>query len=244
MIVDCHAHIGEDPVYEKAQSVAQLLARMDRAGVDWAVIQPFARPVDIVAQRRVIADAVAVHPDRFIGLLLVNPWLGAAPAAITRDLRMYACRGVLLDVEANAINLRRKETQAVFEATATAGVPVFLHSDHPLSRISLSLAEQLDAVAPAFATVPIVVRSTIPALGFAARAHGNVYLDVHDEGSHQGPARAVRRYGASRVLFGSNAPTHHPYSRRAVVEAAPLSDGDRAMVLGGTAAALFGLSRG
>ena len=68
---------------------------------------------------------------------------------------------------------------------------------------------------------------------------GALYL--HDEAGHLGVARTVRAYGAQRVMFGSDAPTNHPYSRRAVVEAAPLSSEQRAQVLGGTARALFAL---
>ncbi len=120
-------------------------------------------------------------------------------------------------------------------------VPIVLNSDHPLSRISLRRAEQLHHITARCPSTRVVVRASIPALGLVARERENICLDLHDEAGHLGVARSVQAYGAHRVMFGSDAPTNHPYSRWAVVEAAPLTSEQRAQVLGGTARAIFAL---
>jgi predicted TIM-barrel fold metal-dependent hydrolase len=66
--------------------------------------------------------------------------------------------------------------------------------------------------------------------------------DLHPEGSHIGMTRVACRYGAARVLFGSDSRTHRPYSRHAVVESALLSKVEKARVLWGTAATSFGVA--
>ncbi|MGX9349264.1 MULTISPECIES: amidohydrolase family protein [unclassified Microbacterium] len=77
--IDVHAHIGRTVANGIGQSVDELIARMDRAGISEALPSPAAadRQVDGIADTRrmndLVAAAVAEHPERFpAGLGLVE----------------------------------------------------------------------------------------------------------------------------------------------------------------------------
>ena len=76
MIIDVHAHLGEDCVFDIHQDEAELLTAYDRCGVDKAVIQPFVyRPYleDMRASHDRIAAFCKANPGRIYGMASINP---------------------------------------------------------------------------------------------------------------------------------------------------------------------------
>ena len=78
--IDVHAHVGRTVANGIGQSVDQLIARMDSAGISHALPSPAAadRQVDGIADTRrmndIVAEAVREHPNRFpTGFGLVEP---------------------------------------------------------------------------------------------------------------------------------------------------------------------------
>ena len=69
MIIDAHTHIHLDPG-EPGQTVPDLLAAMDGAGIDKAAV--FAAPINGLSTERVLAD-IAPHGDRLFAVGSVSP---------------------------------------------------------------------------------------------------------------------------------------------------------------------------
>ena len=80
MIIDADCHISSRKFNALAITAAELVAQMDRAGVDKALVwlkPPYNKKIE--PENRAVHEAVRAHPDRLIGFGWVNPRLGGEP---------------------------------------------------------------------------------------------------------------------------------------------------------------------
>jgi predicted TIM-barrel fold metal-dependent hydrolase len=134
----------------------------------------------------------------------------------------------------------RRLVYPIIEVARTRRLPVMFHSGYHPAQPALFLE-----VARDFVDVPIILahmgeRLVTDALIVAERVP-NIYLETSDHMYML--ASCVKTLGASRVLFGSNMPFSVPEAEILKITASDtLSDTDKGMVLGGSAARLHGLS--
>lgn len=126
MIIDMHNHIGPaNPVIE--QSVSDLLKRMDRAGVDKAVVFPFPQVIDSDCNNY-IAEAVKRHKDRLIGFCCVNPWYKSAAEELIRCLDGLGLSGLKLHPLVHWYSLSHHEIlDPIFKICSDYKVPITAH---------------------------------------------------------------------------------------------------------------------
>ena len=77
MIIDADCHISSRKFDALAITAAELIAQMDRAGVDKALVwlkPPYDK--EIAPENRAVYDAMRAYPDRLLGFGWVNPRLG------------------------------------------------------------------------------------------------------------------------------------------------------------------------
>ena len=74
-LYDTHTHIGTAHHSGRTCTALQMLAVMDRTGVDRALLIPFPVVEDFRQQHDLIADAVRQHPDRFAGSACLPPFI-------------------------------------------------------------------------------------------------------------------------------------------------------------------------
>lgn len=275
-IIDTHTHVistdrtrypaaplggrQSDWSAERPVSDEGLLAAMDAAGVARAVVVQASTAYG--HDNSYMADCVARHPHRFVGVFSVDI---LAPDACER-IREHHARGLAgfrlfttgttmpgqagwiddprgFPAWALAEELRLPVAMQMTAAGIPAlrvlldrfpGVPVLL--DH-LARPDLSDGPPYACAAPllALAAYPQVI------LKLTTRA-----LDLAGEGASTPEALLavlLERFGARRIMWGSNFPAHHGAlsellgrSRRAL---AHLSETDRAEILGGTARRVY-----
>lgn len=74
VIIDCHAHLGQAAIYHLADSTpAQVASEMTRLGVRCSIVFGFSGVIgDWTRDNDHVAAAMQRHPDRFLGLILVN----------------------------------------------------------------------------------------------------------------------------------------------------------------------------
>ncbi len=139
------------------------LADMDRAGIDMAVLSMCSPgvqifdPADGSALARdandELAEAVAKHPDRYVGLAAFSP-LDADNAAkeLERGVTKLGLRGGILNGHVLGTYLDDEKYWPVFEAAESLGVPIYLHPNMPSPQmIEPFLSRSLDAAIYGFA---------------------------------------------------------------------------------------------
>jgi uncharacterized protein len=238
MIIDIHNHLGEPFGSEDRQTADDLLASMDANGIDRAVVFPF--PFGNF-DNDYVAKAVAQHPDRLIGLVMVVPWIRESiDAYIRRYTEEYGFRGVKLHLAAHGYKLSERAVVApILEACSSQELPVLVYTGDELYAAPL----QAMIAASDFPDVSFILAhsgfmmQTNDAVLVAQRCD-NVYLE-HSSGISLGLKQSVELLGAERVLYGSDSPYMDQSVELLKTEIAVPDPADRALVLAGNARRLL-----
>ncbi len=239
---------------------AGLIAQMDAAGVAKAAVVHASTAYGI--DNSYVADSVAAHPDRFTGVFSIDMFAADAGAQFDRwsragltGLRLFTTGSTH---PGQAEGLADPRTFPIWERAQAAKMSVCLQMQPEGVPDLLILLKR-------FPTVPIVLDHLArPKLAdgapyraaawlFDLAVYPNLYLKLTSrtvEQSAEGAStpeaffpKLVAAYGANRIAWGSNFPSHAgPMShmvdaaRRAL---ASLSDADRAAIFSGTARTLY-----
>jgi uncharacterized protein len=201
------------------------VTELDRHGVTRAALIA-SIPGDAVS----VAEAVAHHPDRFVGFFMHNPAGPDADAVLARSLKEYQLRGICLFPAMHGYRLDDERVERVFHAAAENGAAVFAHCGVLTvgirkklglpSRFDLRLGDPLALARTAlgFPHVPVIV----PHFGagffrealMAADQCPTIHLDTSSSNSWirfdggqtlEGVFRsALAIAGPSRLLFGTD----------------------------------------
>lgn len=279
MIVDNHVHVvSEDreryPLAPGIEITAwhehfavtpeQLLAAMDRAGVAAAVlVQPYG-PYSY--DNSFHADSAARYPDRFVGVCAVDPLAPDAPDRLSYWVEDRGMRGLRLIASRPGDEwLDAPRTYPLWQRTRELDIPITV----------LTTAErvpQLQEMARRFPEVPVcldhlgnwgrrsgAMTEALTRILLEMAAQPNVYLKVSPYGLLTALASAAEtellrqladRYGAHRMMWGSNYPVSYEEDRSMVLpslveRAMPfLSADEREWVLSGTTLSLWPQLRG
>ncbi|GAA2432807.1 amidohydrolase family protein [Streptomyces mauvecolor] len=261
MIIDAHGHV-HDPVETH-------LRLLDEAGVDRTVLfgtRPHPeRATDLPSlrhemsaldralsgkgdlddgyrtARRELDEALAAHPERFIGFGSVRLDLPAEEiaAAVERDVVGRGLHGIgeLTPPPGQAGRLA-----PVLEAAHDhGGLPVVVHGFAPTTAGDLHTLAELAARCP---KVPLIV-SQLGGLNWMsaielARDTPNMYLELSTANIVLAVKLAIREL-PERTLFGSDAPYGDPLLARTTVERVTPPGELRDLVLGGTLGQLLGI---
>ncbi|MFI6684210.1 amidohydrolase family protein [Streptomyces sp. NPDC050485] len=262
MIIDAHSHV-HDPVEGH-------LALLDEAGVDRAVLlatRPHPeRATDLESVRqemsvldraltgqatggdgyraawRELDEALASHPDRFIGFGSVRLDLSEEQIAVAvdRDVVGRGLRGIgeLTPPPGQAARL----DPVLRAAHDHGGLPVVVHGFAPTTAEDL---HTLSGLAARYPTVPLIV-SQLGGLNWmtaieVVRDTPNMYLELSTAPVVFAVRLAIREL-PERTVFGSDAPYGDPVLARTTVERATVPGELRDLVLGGTLGQLLGIA--
>ncbi len=137
--IDAHVYLGQGEHLQ--QSVDQLLALMDEAKIDKAVVCPVDRFL-AVANREgndLMLEAVGRHPDRLAGMAAANPWYGPAAAQEIRRALEAGLTGLMVHSVYQGFRLSDHILDPLLAVAAEFGVPVYAHTG------TAGLAEPLHA---------------------------------------------------------------------------------------------------
>lgn len=247
-------------------SVAELLAEMDRADVERAVLLGWywEKAENCAAQNRFFAECVRAHPDRLSAFATVQPAAGAAKAVT--EMRRASAEGLRglgeLSPHAQGYEVCGAEFSAVLVAAAELGWPVNLHVTDARGRaypgrVETPLADfvKLARDWPGVNFVLAHWGGGQPLMAEAGEIFENVYYDTAASPLLYGREmwrEFLSKTGASRVLFGSDFPLNN-YPREtetaemarmlAEVRAAALHEEELAALLAANAQGL-GMTRG
>src|SRR5690606_12879587 len=105
MIIDADAHISPHNEGATTITIDELLRRMDRSGVEKAVVwlkPPYMR--EVAPSNRYIYEAMQAHPARILGFGWLAPWLGVEnkKAELRRCIEEYGFHGIKLNDAQNS----------------------------------------------------------------------------------------------------------------------------------------------
>lgn len=235
LVIDAHNHIGTRPGAH--QSGADLVAKMDQAGVGKAVIFPF-------VEGNFTNDAVKVaydeFPTRLIPYCAVNPWEADAVAEMRRCVTSWGCKGLKLHPALNGFHLSDPVlVNPLFEEAESLGVPIIVHGASDLYNAPPEFAE----MARRFPRVKLLMAhmgffwSVGQAIDYA-RGLPNLYLETSRAPIYE-ITSAVRELGPGRVIWGTDSPfVDYEWEFKKMERCSP----DRAvydLVVGGTMAEIL-----
>lgn len=242
MILDFHTHVDEVPALGWHLSAGDLLAQMDAAGVDQAVVMPIldAPEVDPQTTER-LAQLCAGSGGRLLPMIRVHPWYAQAPDLVVDAVHRLGAVGVKLHGITTITDPGAQPVVRVLRTAAELGVPVLFHSGDEAMVTPWELAAAALAVPEAAVVLAHVggYAHTRDALE-VARELPNVYLDTSAMPYPRALAQAVRELGPERVLFGSDAPGCPVPIELEKVRLCGLPAAEEEMVLGGSARQLLG----
>jgi predicted TIM-barrel fold metal-dependent hydrolase len=246
-VVDCHGHMGSwNAIHFPAAEPAQIVRRMDRAGVRWLVFSHHASLSSPDMANAPAVAAVRAFPDRLRAYCVVNPHYpdrGARDLAGFDTMRdVYA--GLKLHAEMHALPYTDARYEPAWRFANERGLPVLAHTWATSPRCGL---EVMAEVAHRYPRVRLILGHSLHAK-FAdaitlAQEHPNLYLDlcaVIDERSDT-LERMVAGVGSERILFGTDMPWFDYHYYLAGVLTADLDEDAQRNILYRNAARLFGL---
>ncbi len=242
MIIDTHAHLGFDFVFDEDFTEAELVEGQQANAIDVTIVQPgTAHDLgNVQTYHDQIADLCKRYPGRFYGMANPNPHLPGDqyPRELRRCVEELGFIAVKVNPRAHAVNPTGIHGRMVFELAAEFDIPVMVHTG---SGIPWSAPSLLGPMAAEHPQVKIILAHAGGVLaGEAAELmgrHDNVFMECSwTAGFNIG--HWVKQFGAERIMFGSD------HADNAAVELVKfrglsLSDDELNMVLGQTAAEVF-----
>jgi predicted TIM-barrel fold metal-dependent hydrolase len=262
MIVDCHVHLSR---YGHAgQSFRQirdsLLADMDREGVGLSLVYPDSEPNTDVSDLPETRELVRGQPRlRLLGTAHM-PTLDEAAVA---QLAGLAARGEICGLKLypgfEPFYPADERCLPLYDICAAHGLPVVFHSGETMNDPAREVYNhplEIARVAQRYPTLPVVVahfsQPHLEACRDLVLAYANVHADLSGLAHPQVVALCaereiarilaeVARVQPEKLLFGTDWPICDVGAHLELVRTLPVSEGARALILGGNARRIFGL---
>jgi predicted TIM-barrel fold metal-dependent hydrolase len=233
MIFDAHMHVGEFPLFDVRLDRDGLVRLMETEGIDSCLV--------FHPDNEYVREVVESVPGAY-GLVWANPRLPGAVEEAERLLEHAKFLGMKLHPLLDGYHPDDPIARPLYELLVERDLPVLIHSGHPIFTLPWSIEEAIVRFPDAKVVLGHMGHGNIvyinAAIAVAAR-HPNVYLETSGMPMHTKIKEAVERVGEARVLYGSDAPFHHPQVEIRKVQLSGLSDELVERVLSKNGRALF-----
>ena len=252
VVVDGHTHFAGPGKGLLPNTVEDLMSVMDRNGIDAVVT---CAPYSSIGEDRnydeangFIAESMKTVPERIVGFIRVNPHLQEHALRSIRDgISKQGFRGVKYHPRNEAFAINSEELSfPLAELAAKLRVPILIHTGEP-DTYGFAQPTLVGDLADSFPDLTLIIghmgKRLFEDAILVARWFENVILET----SFRNPrdiARAVRRVGADRVIYGSDMPFGLPEIEMMKVRVCDVSEEEKDMVLGDNIARILGLEVG
>lgn len=204
--IDAHSHVGVFGGWSSCQiSPEELIADMDTYNVEKAVISTF--PI------RESIEAVDKYPDRLIGAAWVNPMEPKALDQIRDAVENHGFKAIKLHPLSQAYLPNDTCVFPVAELAEELDIPLMIHTGHPPFSLPWSVAQLADLY-PKVNMVMIHMGHGngmyVQAAIDMAKKYANLYLETSGMPMHYKIKEAYETVGSDRIMWGLDAPFHHP----------------------------------
>lgn len=234
-IIDAHAILGDETYL--ALDAAELLRRMDAAGVEIAIARPMG--AGLAVDHRAGNDMTLSAGPRIRGLATVNPWWGRAGLDELARRRDLGAVGLYLDPLRQGFFPTEPVAFPIYERAAEYGWPIMFRTGTYVFADVLAVVE----IARKFPTVNFIAGFGGYAdmwfeIGAAIGNVPNLYLDASMLWS-DGILEIINQHGAERVLFGSAEPRNRYEVSMRTLDRLELPAETREAIYHGNASRLF-----
>jgi len=246
MIVDAHVHLGSS-LFGYGQSADEILSKMDRLGIEGAVLVPVKpRDYHLGPMNELVADCVAQHSDRFMGLCRVDPWQReAAVEEVHRGFVELGACGLYVDPWEENFQANDDLVSPLVEEARNHERPVVINAGH----VRVSHPMQIWDLARRFPEVQFVACNggQINICGILLsetrrmlEACANVVIETAGTYREDFLEEIVTEVGEERVFFASGSPVYDQEFEMARVQLAHLNDSQKGKIWGLNSQAVFG----
>ena len=208
-VYDTHTHVGAARHSGRRRSIDQLLADMDRLGVDRSMVIPFPVVEDFRAAHDEIGRGVKAHPDRLAGAACLDPFV---PERTFRDevrrcVETYGFRALKFQPQYQGLNPLSDRSNFLFETALDHRLPVICHTGNG---VPFALPSLFIAPARRFPDLSIILGHAGGSLLYlesivAAQVCPNVTVELSSLMPHH-VTEVLAHVDSSRLLAGSDLP--------------------------------------
>jgi len=243
---DCNAFIGsaQKGTWKPARSRAEMLAAMDDAGIDKALIWHVGQQDWSIAEGNDLLSEAVGSEERLWGCwTILPPQTGEIPEgdALYARMKTERIRAVRIFPNDHRFVAGRTALGAVLDGLAKRRVPLLISVERGGADYAM-----VDRLLAEFPRLPCVLcdvgiwgvdRFTRPLLErFPEMRVETSYVALHDGVLES----LVRRFGAARFLFGTGFPDRLPASAMLPLAHAPINDDDKQLIASGNLERLLG----
>lgn len=212
MIIDMHTYVGNS-IFGDQSTPEELLQKMDRAGIEKAVICPV-KTTDVYFEEsnQYIERLMREFPERFIGFARVDPHLGVqAHSLLKRCLSEYKMRGIILHPWEETFAINDEIVDPIADICEEWKVPMMVETGYPW----VSHCFQVGDLAERHPGLTIIMThgGQLDSSGYALTdidyimdRYDNLILETSGNFSDEGIENMPVRLGANRMVFGSHYP--------------------------------------
>ena len=217
IIIDAHAHLGFDCVFDWEITEESLIKCYEKCGISGAIVQP-------LLNRPYMEDTVQIHnriwqfciknPGRFWGIASINPHFRHAEykKEAERCIKDLGFVGLKLNPQGHATHPATEDGIFVFECANKLGVPVMVHTGY--EGASFTDPVSLIPVIKKYNDLKIVLAHAGSDAFFAqalylAQVFDNIYLEPSWL-NVLNLTTIIKEVGANRVMFSTDDPTNAP----------------------------------
>lgn len=264
MIVDMNVLLGRWPFWSlRYEGVKGVLALMDRAGIDKAVVTSLNSVfrVDYETGNSEVAKACRLHPDRFVPFAVINPNFRQWEEHLKICLEKYGFKGIKLHPDYHKYRLGQKEIRNLMAEAERLELPVYVQTSLVDHR-NLSRYREFYCVVPETPVGEVAslirnhpknkiivggaIRGGNKAIGLVqqVKESKNFYIEtsVMDAGPFDCVEKLVETIGSTKLLFGTRMPILIPEAAKSAIEKSNLSEEDKERILGGNAEELLSIT--
>jgi uncharacterized protein len=244
VIIDAHCHAGQGDIltdpWNTSAPLSVYLARARRAGIERTVVVPAFHNNYAVANAG-LAKIVGGSRGQLIAFAMVHARrdAGRIGAMVGRAVNQWGFRGIKIH------GTDALPTREVCETARRYRVPILVDVCGRADVVDMFAPEYRDVtfIIPHFGSFSDDWRAQQRVVDQIAR-YPNVFADSSGVRRFDYLVEGVKRAGAGKILYGSDGPWLHPGLELHKIRLLGLSPRDEALILGGNAARLLGLSRG
>lgn len=201
MIIDAHNHIGIKKGLDFP--VEKLVARMDEANIDKAIVFSFPEQIN----NDYVAESVKKYPERLIGFAAVNPWLTTAEDELKRAIETLGLNGLKLHPVKHGYAFDNHTVlDPIFELCSEYHLPVIAYG----GANTLSCPNMFEEMAITFSDVDILMAhggqmyETRSAIDVAKR-QANVYIETSSMFARR-ITSLLDEGMVKKIVFGTDSP--------------------------------------